>query len=133
GLREHRPPFLLPAPGGDRASRHDLLPDPSHRKPAFPVRINDVTVTQYTFVDGDEAERTWHEIIPASTDTGPALRPDRKSWSSSLATVPSSSGMSASSTRRTRPPFRSPSAPLGHSAGGTACWHHPDEIPVRRQ
>jgi hypothetical protein len=45
-------------------------------KPALSVRINDVTVTQYTFVDGDEAERTWHEIIPASTNAGPALRPD---------------------------------------------------------
>lgn len=33
-------------------------------------------MTQYTFVDGDEAERTWHEIIPASTNAGPALRPD---------------------------------------------------------
>jgi hypothetical protein len=85
-------------------------------KPAFSVRINDVTVTQYTFVDGDEAERAWHEIIPASTNAGLTLRPDNNSWSSSLATVPSSSGMSSSSTRRTRPPFRSPSSSLGHSA-----------------
>ena len=45
-------------------------------KPAFSVRINDFTVTQYTFVDGDEAERTWHEIIPATTNAGPTLRPD---------------------------------------------------------
>lgn len=45
-------------------------------KPAFSVRINDATVTQYTFVDGDEAERTWHEVIPASTNAGPTLRPD---------------------------------------------------------
>jgi hypothetical protein len=44
--------------------------------PRFNVRINDATVTQYTFVDGDEAERTWHEIIPANTPDGPALRPD---------------------------------------------------------
>ncbi len=44
-------------------------------KPAFSVRINEVTVTQYPFVDGDEAERTWHEIIPATTNAGPALRP----------------------------------------------------------
>ena len=36
-------------------------------KPAFSVRINDFTATQHTFVDGDEAERTWHEIIPAAT------------------------------------------------------------------
>lgn len=45
-------------------------------KPLFSVRINDLTVTQYTFVDGDEAERTWHEIIPASTHGRPTLRPD---------------------------------------------------------
>ena len=45
-------------------------------KPAFSIRINDFTATQYSFVDGDEAERTWHEIIPASTSAGPTLRPD---------------------------------------------------------
>jgi hypothetical protein len=45
-------------------------------KPAFSIRINDFTATQYTFVDGDEAERTWHEIIPATTIAGPTLRPD---------------------------------------------------------
>ena len=45
-------------------------------KPAFSVRINDFTATQYTFVDGDEAERTWHEIIPAATAARPTLRPD---------------------------------------------------------
>ena len=45
-------------------------------KPAFSIRINDFTATQYTFVDGDEAERTWHEIIPATTNAGPTLRPD---------------------------------------------------------
>ena len=45
-------------------------------KPAFSVRINDFTATQYSFVDGDEAERTWHEIIPAATNAGPTLRPD---------------------------------------------------------
>jgi hypothetical protein len=45
-------------------------------KPAFSIRINDFTATQYTFVDGDEAERTWHEIIPATTSAGPTLRPD---------------------------------------------------------
>lgn len=44
--------------------------------PHFNVRINDATVTQYTFVDGDEAERTWHEIIPANTPGGPTLQPD---------------------------------------------------------
>lgn len=45
-------------------------------RPAFSVRINEVTVTQYTFVEGDEAERTWHEVIPANTPGGPALRRD---------------------------------------------------------
>jgi hypothetical protein len=45
-------------------------------KPAFSVRINDAPLTQYTFVAGDEAERTWHEIIPANTNAGPTLRPD---------------------------------------------------------
>ncbi len=45
-------------------------------KPAFSIRINDFTATQYTFVGGDEAERTWHEIIPATTSAGPTLRPD---------------------------------------------------------
>lgn len=44
--------------------------------PAFSVRLNDATLTQYAFVDGDEAERTWHEIIPAATAAGPTLRPD---------------------------------------------------------
>jgi hypothetical protein len=39
--------------------------------PPFTVRINAATVTEYTFVDGDEAERTWHEIIPSNT-----LQPD---------------------------------------------------------
>ena len=39
------------------------------------MRVNDVTVTQYSFVDGDEAERCWHEVIPAATRGGPALRP----------------------------------------------------------
>ena len=45
-------------------------------KPAFSIRVNDFTVTQYTFVDSDEAERTWHEIIPAATTSGPTLRPN---------------------------------------------------------
>lgn len=43
---------------------------------AFSVRINNATLTTYTFADGDEAERTWHEIIPAGTRSGPTLRPD---------------------------------------------------------
>lgn len=44
--------------------------------PAFSVRINDAPLTQYTFVTGDDAERCWHEIIPANTNAGPTLRPD---------------------------------------------------------
>ncbi len=49
-------------------------------KPAFSVRLNDATLTQYTFVDGDEAERTWHEIIPANTPAGPTLRSDNDQY-----------------------------------------------------
>ena len=45
-------------------------------KPHFSVRINDAEVTTYTFVEGDEAERTWHEVIPANAPGGPTLRPD---------------------------------------------------------
>ena len=45
-------------------------------KPAFSVRLNDAVLTKYTFVQGDEAERTWHEIIPAVTQGEPTLRPD---------------------------------------------------------
>jgi hypothetical protein len=44
-------------------------------RPAFSVRVNEAPVTQYTFVDGDEAERCWHEVIPATTAGGPTLRP----------------------------------------------------------
>jgi hypothetical protein len=35
--------------------------------PRFTVRINAARVTEYTFLDEDVAERTWHEIIPANT------------------------------------------------------------------
>jgi hypothetical protein len=42
----------------------------------FSIRVNEVSLTEYSFVDGDEAERTWHEIIPASGFDGPTLRPD---------------------------------------------------------
>jgi hypothetical protein len=45
-------------------------------KPRFTVRINNARLTDYTFVEGDEAERTWHEIIPANSPGGPTLRPD---------------------------------------------------------
>ena len=42
--------------------------------PAFSVRLNDAPVTRYAFVAGDEAERSWHEIVPASTNGRPTLR-----------------------------------------------------------
>ncbi len=45
-------------------------------QPAFSIRVNETTLTQYAFVAGDEAERTWHEIIPAVGPGGPVLRPD---------------------------------------------------------
>jgi hypothetical protein len=60
-------------------------------RPSFSVRINDATLTQYTFVDGDEAERTWHEIIPANTAGGPTFGPTTTNSSFSPATAPSSS------------------------------------------
>ena len=44
-------------------------------KPTFTVRINDARLTQYTFSDGDPAERCWHEIIPARVPGEPTLRP----------------------------------------------------------
>jgi hypothetical protein len=87
-------PLTLEPPGpnfcseASEAAWHVVLREPScvhlrhmSREPmlvvdVFSVRINDLTVTQYTFVDGDEAERTWHEIIPASTHGRPTLRPD---------------------------------------------------------
>jgi hypothetical protein len=44
--------------------------------PAFSVRVNEATLTQYQFVPGDEAERTWHEIIPGGAFGEPVLHPD---------------------------------------------------------
>jgi hypothetical protein len=41
--------------------------------PTFTVRINNVHVTQYTFIDNDPLERTWHEIIPAKVAGTPTL------------------------------------------------------------
>jgi len=43
-------------------------------RPRFSVRINEATLTQYTFTDQDPPERTWHEIIPAQLRDGPTLR-----------------------------------------------------------
>ncbi len=39
--------------------------------PLFSVRFNNVHVTEYDFVDGDAAERTWHEIVPANAPVRP--------------------------------------------------------------
>ena len=44
-------------------------------KTSFSVRINDATLTQYTFTDADPPERCWHEIIPANLASGPVLKP----------------------------------------------------------
>jgi len=44
-------------------------------RPTFTVRINDARLTQYTFRDGDPAERSWHEIISARVPGGSTLRP----------------------------------------------------------
>ncbi len=44
-------------------------------KPRFSVRINDASLTQYTFTDNDPPERSWHEIIPARGPAGSTLRP----------------------------------------------------------
>jgi hypothetical protein len=33
-------------------------------RPRFSVRINEASLTRYTFTDDDPPERSWHEIIP---------------------------------------------------------------------
>jgi hypothetical protein len=43
-------------------------------RPSFSVRINDATLTQFTFTDADPPERSWHEIIPARVPSGPTLK-----------------------------------------------------------
>ena len=80
--------FVLPSPGSTDRHFQFSLPGAVARpaviyyrtrhtgKPAFSVRLNDAVLTKYTFVQGDEAERTWHEIIPAVTQGEPTLRPD---------------------------------------------------------
>ena len=40
------------------------------KRPRFSVRLNSKRLTQYTFVEKDPPERSWHEIIPAG-----ALKP----------------------------------------------------------
>jgi hypothetical protein len=41
--------------------------------PAFSVRINSTSLTQYTFTKSDPPERCWHEIIPAGVGGQPTL------------------------------------------------------------
>jgi hypothetical protein len=42
-------------------------------RPTFTVRINQASLTRYTFTDADPAERSWHEIIPARVPDGSTL------------------------------------------------------------
>jgi hypothetical protein len=43
-------------------------------RPSFSVRINEASLTRYTFIDADPPERSWHEIIPARVPVGSTLR-----------------------------------------------------------
>src|SRR5437879_4775523 len=43
-------------------------------RPTFSVRINEASLTRYTFTDSDPPERSWHEIIPARLRDGPTLK-----------------------------------------------------------
>src|SRR5450631_2579594 len=43
-------------------------------RPSFSVRINEASLTRYTFTDDDPPERSWHEIIPARVPDGSTLR-----------------------------------------------------------
>jgi hypothetical protein len=65
GLSDHHFEFSLPGAVGYPA----VLYYRTRRigSPRFSVRVGDVHVTEYTFTDGDDAERVWHEIIPANT------------------------------------------------------------------
>lgn len=62
--------------------------------PTGMINRPDATLTQYTSVDGDEAERTWHEIIPANTRAGPSLRSDNNELVFFAVTAPSPSATS---------------------------------------
>ena len=42
-------------------------------RPSFSVRINQATLTRFTFTDDDPPERSWHEIIPARVPGGSTL------------------------------------------------------------
>jgi len=41
--------------------------------PGFSVSINEASLIQYTFVDADPPEQSWHHIIPATLRDGPTL------------------------------------------------------------
>jgi hypothetical protein len=43
-------------------------------RPSFSVRINEASLTLYTFTDDDPPERSWHEIIPARVADRSTLR-----------------------------------------------------------
>jgi hypothetical protein len=43
-------------------------------KPRFSVRINEASLTRFTFTEADPPERCWHEIIPATLPDGPTLK-----------------------------------------------------------
>jgi hypothetical protein len=43
-------------------------------RPSFSVRINEASLTRYTFTNDDPPERSWHEIIPARVPNGSTLR-----------------------------------------------------------
>jgi len=42
-------------------------------RPSFSVRINQASLTRFTFTDADPPERSWHEIIPARGPGGSTL------------------------------------------------------------
>lgn len=81
--------FTLPDPASRSSDRHffglafpgvTALPAVIYYRtrrngnPSFTVRINEATLTEYTFTDADPAERCWHELIPANLVDGPTLR-----------------------------------------------------------
>ena len=42
-------------------------------RPSFSVRINQASLTRFTFTAADPPERSWHEIIPARVPSGSTL------------------------------------------------------------
>jgi hypothetical protein len=88
-LAETAAGFTIPDPAHPLSDRHfhpiefpGVIESPSviffrtrHTgKPSFSVRINQASLTRYTFTDADPPERSWHEIIPARVPTGSTLR-----------------------------------------------------------